>query len=235
MSNIELANVSKLLASVHKNTNKIKLKKPHKEDFFIGFKDELINGINMLEQNNRSNNKYRIKLTKLLIPKKKEILKLLEKTVILSKSIRLKTVIRSKSIGLKKADFVICHTDPIPQNLIINENHDVFLVDWDGVKLAPKEHDLWFYLWDNPTLFLTSYENTYGDLTLDEEVLLFYFYYRTLEDLTDWVYAILNENIADKQNESDLREVEFYCLERIENIEKYKNEISKIVFDYKNH
>ena len=33
---------------------------------------------------------------------------------------------------------------------------------------------------------------------------------------------------------SDLREVEIYCLERIENIDKYKNEISKIVIDYKN-
>ena len=223
LSNKELVKVSELLASIHKNTSKIELEKASKEKFNIGFKDELINGINILEQNKRLNNKYKIKLAKLIIPMKNEILRLLEKTVILSKSIR-----------LKEADFVICHTDPFHLNLIINKNHDVFLIDWDGVKLAPKEHDLWFYLWNNPILFLTSYKNIYGNLTLDKEALLFYFYYRILEDLTDWVYAILNENVEDKQNKSDLREVEFYCLERIENIDKYKNEISKIVIDYKN-
>ncbi len=223
LSNKELVNVSKLLASVHKNTNKIEQEKALKEKFNVGFKDELINGINILEQIKRLNNKYKIKLAKLLIPKKNEILRLLKKTIILSKSIR-----------IKEPDFVICHTDPIHLNLIINENHDVFLIDWDGVKLAPKEHDLWFYLWDNPTLFLSSYEKIYGNIKLNREVLLFYFYYRILEDLTDWVLAILNENIEDEQNKSDLREVEFYCLERIENIDKYKNEISKNVIDHKN-
>ncbi|KKN39323.1 hypothetical protein LCGC14_0744750 [marine sediment metagenome] len=154
---------------------------------------------------------------------KNEIISLLEKTVKLGKSIR-----------LKEPDFVLCHTDPIPQNLIINKNHDVFLIDWDGVKLAPKEHDLWFYLWDNPTLFLTSYKNIYESLTLDKEVILFYFYFRILEDLTYWVYTILNENIEGKQNKSDLREVESYCLERIENIDKYKNKISTIIIHYEN-
>ena len=154
---------------------------------------------------------------------KKEIFRLLEKTVILSKTFR-----------LKETDFVICHTDPIPQNLIINKNHDVFLIDWDGVKLAPKEHDLWFYLWENPTLFLTSYKNIYGNFTLDKEILLFYFYYRILEDLTYWVYTILYENVEDKQNKNDLREVEFYCLEKIENFDKYTNDLYKIVNDYKN-
>jgi len=223
LSNKELVKVSELLASIHKNTNKLELEKAPKEKFKIGFKDELINGINILEQNKRLDNRYKIKLANLFVPMKNETIRLLEKTIILSKSIR-----------VKEADFVICHTDPIPQNLIINKNHDVFLIDWDGVKLAPKEHDLWFYLWDNPTLFLTRYENIYGNLTLDKEALLFYFYYRILEDLTDWVYAILYENFEDKQNMSDLREVEFYCLERIENIDKYKNEISKIVIDYKN-
>ncbi len=181
MSNKELVKVSELLASVHKNTSKIELEKAPIEKFNIGFKDELINGINILEQKKRLNNKYKEKLAKLLIPMKKEIISLLEKTIKLGKSIR-----------LKKSDFVLCHTDPIHLNLIINKSHDVFLIDWDEVKLAPKEHDLWFYLWDNPTLFLTSYENIYGNLTLDKEAVLFYFYYRILEDLTDWVYSILN-------------------------------------------
>jgi len=223
LSNKELVKVSELLASVHKNTRKIELEKAPIEKFNIGFKDELINGINILEQNKRLNNKYKVKLAKLLIPMKNETIRLLEKTVKLGKFIR-----------LKESDFVLCHTDPIHQNLILNKNHDVFLIDWDGVKLAPKEHDLWFYLWDNPNLFLTSYENIYGSLTLDREAVIFYFYYRILEDLTDWVYAILNENVEDKQNKINLREVEFYCLERIENINKYKNEISKIVNDYEN-
>ena len=223
LSNKELVKVSELLAYVHKNTNRIELEKAPKEKFNIGFKDDLINGINLLEQIDRLDNKYKLKLAKLLIPMKKEIFRLLEKTVILSKTFR-----------LKETDFVICHTDPIPQNLIINKNHDVFLIDWDGVKLAPKEHDLWFYLWENPTLFLTSYKNIYGNFTLDKEALLFYFYYRILEDLTYWVYTILYENVEDKQNKNDLREVEFYCLEKIENFDKYTNDLYKIVNDYKN-
>lgn len=45
---------------------------------------------------------------------------------------------------------------------------------------------------------------------------------------------ILYENVEDKQNKNDLREVEFYCLEKIENFDKYTNDLYKIVNDYKN-
>ena len=61
LSNKELVNISELLASLHKNTSKIELEKAPKEKFNIGFKDELINGINMLEQNKKLYNKYKKK------------------------------------------------------------------------------------------------------------------------------------------------------------------------------
>ncbi|HEC38544.1 MAG TPA: hypothetical protein ENI29_09930 [bacterium] len=50
------------IAFVHKNTSKIELEKAPKDKFNVGSKDELINGINLLEQSDRLDNKYKVKL-----------------------------------------------------------------------------------------------------------------------------------------------------------------------------
>jgi len=36
-------------------------------------------------------------------------------------------------------ELVVCHTDPIRNNILIDESKQIQLIDWDGATLAPFE------------------------------------------------------------------------------------------------
>src|SRR4030095_1546082 len=44
----------------------------------------------------------------------------------------------------RSMEFVLCHTDIHPGNLLIDTRGTLFIVDWDYPMLAPKERDLMF-------------------------------------------------------------------------------------------
>lgn len=109
----------------------------------------------------------------------------------------------------KILNLVVCHTDPIRHNIIINKTGKIHLIDWDSVILAPCEKDLWFYINEEFNLdFISSYMNIRKIERLDEDIIVFLFYYRVLQDLTDWIYRILFEKISQEQIESDFQGLE---------------------------
>lgn len=62
-------------------------------------------------------------------------------------------------------EFIVCHSDIHAWNLMIDTNHQLYIVDWDNPILAPKERDL---------MFIGSGLGFTGDRTLQEEEALFY-------------------------------------------------------------
>ena len=44
----------------------------------------------------------------------------------------------------KHLEFVLCHTDIHGGNILISDNNELYIVDWDDPILAPKERDLMF-------------------------------------------------------------------------------------------
>lgn len=51
---------------------------------------------------------------------------------------------------------------------------------------------------------MPAYERQAGPVQLNSAVFGFYYYHRTLEDLTDWVARILYHNTDDEQDARDL-------------------------------
>lgn len=90
--------------------------------------------------------------------------------------------------NLKREDLknVLCHTDIHHWNMMQGEN--LILIDWEGLKLAPPEHDL-FSIITQPygNAFLKEYFTFMPNYKPNPKVFEFYFLRRKLEDVWEWV------------------------------------------------
>jgi len=95
---------------------------------------------------------------------------------------------RAESLGkrLQQADleFVLCHADIHTANILINEEQNMFIVDWDDTLLAPKERDLMFVLGEKneEQLFFKGY----GRIEINLLVLAYYGYEWCVQEIGDF-------------------------------------------------
>jgi spectinomycin phosphotransferase len=115
----------------------------------------------------------------------------------------------SDILSNRKPALVFCHTDIHNYNIMQAER--VFLIDWEGMKLAPPEHDIMF-IYGNPYYedFMQVYRYYHPGYKLDETVLDFYILRRKLED----IWAFIEEIICDTLQEADLNR-NLHFLEKI--------------------
>jgi spectinomycin phosphotransferase len=105
----------------------------------------------------------------------------------------------------KLLELVLCHTDIHGANILITENNDFYIVDWDAPLLAPKERDLMFIgggidnIWKSERDESIFYEG-YGKTNIDFAVLAHYRYERVIEDLVAYGEQLLwtDEGGADR-------------------------------------
>ena len=134
------------------------------------------------------------KLAMFIKSKRSEISRLIERTE------ELASELQSKPLEL-----VLCHTDIHGANMLITENNDFHIVDWDEPLLAPKERDLMFigggidYIWKTKRDEAGFYEG-YGKTDIDFAVLAYHRYERIIEDLAAYGEQLLltNEGGADR-------------------------------------
>lgn len=92
-------------------------------------------------------------------------------------------------------ELVLCHTDIHGGNILINDNDEIYIVDWDAPLLAPKERDLMFIgggideIWKSEREKAVFYEG-YGNTEIDLEAMAFYRYERVIQDL-----AVIGEQV----------------------------------------
>jgi spectinomycin phosphotransferase len=84
---------------------------------------------------------------------------------------------------------VITHGEPHPGNLLMGASGAMFLVDWDTVRLAPPERDLWWLLEAGPADW-AAYRAEGGTSTVDEDAAAFYRERWALTDLALSVAAL---------------------------------------------
>lgn len=111
----------------------------------------------------------------------------------------------------------LCHTDAHGFNLM--QNDCLILIDWEGLKLAPVEADL--FMWvkkDYWSIFLKSYLKIRPEYKLDDDLISFYTIRRKLEDIWAFIESILYDNLSKKQYISNLsflsnecRDLEEFC------------------------
>ena len=95
---------------------------------------------------------------------------------------------RAESLGqrLQQADveFLLCHADIHTANILLTQEQELFIVDWDDTLLAPKERDLMFVLGEKreERLFLKGY----GTMEINPLVLAYYGYEWCVQEIGDF-------------------------------------------------
>ena len=136
------------------------------------------------------------KLAEFIKSRRSEISRLIERTE------ELASELQSKPLEL-----VLCHTDIHGANMLITENNDFYIVDWDAPLLAPKERDLMFIgggidsIWKSEHDISIFYEG-YGKTQIDFPMMAYYRYERVIEDLAAYGEQLLltEEGGADRED-----------------------------------
>jgi thiamine kinase-like enzyme len=114
-----------------------------------------------------------------------------------------------------KPQFVLCHTDIHGWNVMQAES--LKLIDWEGLKQAPPEADLFSfskdfffdYAWDD---FMSAYGKFRSDYRENPIAMRFYRLRRRLEDAAAFTEGLLYDNLNEKDREQSLKLLEHECL-----------------------
>lgn len=106
----------------------------------------------------------------------------------------------------KPLELVLCHSDIHGGNILISDNDQLYIVDWDNPLLAPKERDLMFIgggideIWKTKREEALFYEG-YGKTEVNLSALAYYRYERIVEDLALFCEQLLltDEGGADRE------------------------------------
>ncbi len=211
-----LQDLALLLGEIHNSTENLQIESVSRFNFDLKFRKDLLISIKEATGCATSKDKNYNKLQKLITQYMNTILESL-------------VYIEELSLSLKERDdigLVLCHSDPIIHNIIIDKENKLHLVDWDGAILAPFEQDIWFYLFDEHyKIFIEKYQQISKVDEIDEDIVVFLFYERTLADLTDWVHRILFEEITQEQIKSDFKGLEEDCWPILSNMKEIENQL----------
>ena len=106
-------------------------------------------------------------------------------------------------------DFVLCHADIHTANILINQNQNIFIVDWDDVLFAPKERDLMFVLGKGTveTREEHFFFKGYGNLKINPLVLAYYRYEWCVQEIADFGERVfLTKDIGENTKKNSVEE-----------------------------
>ncbi len=109
------------------------------------------------------------------------------------------TTTLSEKAKICNAPYVLCHTDIHNWNLI-QTDEDLILIDWEGIKYAPKEADF-FALTNIPYKedFINEYRKYNAAYELNQTILDFYNCRRKSEDIWEFIEKLLYENLSHEE------------------------------------
>ena len=96
-------------------------------------------------------------------------------------------------------EFVLCHADIHVGNMLITEQDQLFIVDWDDTILAPKERDLMFIgagigeLWKHEERFWDGY----GEVEINPIALAYYRHERIIQDIAVTILEYIETDTPD--------------------------------------
>lgn len=144
---------------------------------------------------------------------------------ILTRAETLGETLRQRSYKL-----VLCHADIHAANILVSHDGRIFLIDWDGPKIAPRERDLLFVIGSRIARTVTPHEEErffegYGPARIDPEALVYYRYERLIEDIGEIGKSVfLTPGISDEAAGSEIELAKSFFapggdLEHVERVE----------------
>ncbi len=115
-----------------------------------------------------------------------------------------------RALQQRERPFVLCHSDVHGGNVLLSENGELAIVDWDEPILAPRERDLMFVgggigaVWDGAHEAALFYRG-YGPVEIDQFALAYYRYERIVADLAAYGLQIFGVQGSVEDREHGLR------------------------------
>jgi len=111
-------------------------------------------------------------------------------------------VARADALGAqlraRQAPGVVCHADPHLNNVLLGDDGQVWLIDWDDATLAPRELDLMLLLGGMGKFGPRTEEEHsllfggYGPVEPDHDLVVYFRCRRAIEDVCDWAVQSLD-------------------------------------------
>ena len=208
-----LVAMGNMMARLHRCSTNLDLDIPYVEDFTVPFEADFYKGLAQLDRVDSRSRPGQQTLQELLQPHRDRLPGLLD---------RLKE--RGEAARTLDPPLVLVHTDPTSANIIRTPTGELFLVDWEGARLAPAEQDLVLLTENGFATILAEYVRVAGQPRLYPQLFAYYFYRRTLEDLTDLLDRILCENTANEQDQAYLKDLQSDFLDGLPYLEQSESQ-----------
>lgn len=196
----ELRQTAALLATIHICTDKIETRHLATAKYDLPLRNELCTVLEASAKGIAPQNQYQKHLLEALAAHRSSILETMERYDELG-----------RSAAASQTSFVITHGDPTPGNLILDAENRLYLIDWDGVCLGPPEKDLVSFTGERFEIVLERYlTERECDVSLHADILGFYIYEWTLNEIRDYSTKILFKNMDTQQNEYDWESLQDY-------------------------
>ena len=97
-------------------------------------------------------------------------------------------------LRLRWREYVLCHADIHPGNLLLPDETSLYIVDWDSPNFAPPERDLILIggcaTWNNPAEIASFYQG-YGSYEVDWAAMAYFRYERMIADFSAFGQQLL--------------------------------------------
>ncbi len=188
LTDTQLERLGELLAKIHQSKTIIG-EYPVRENFTIPFKNRFLAIFDSMSKITSKSTKYRTRLRLFLETHRQKFMRELETLEKLQRKVK-----------ARKLEFVNCHGEPSPGNILTSDNGEVHLLDWDDPIFAPKEKDLLFFK-DNVEPVRKGYSLFSKDSNIDRDLMEFYGHMWNLGEIADYGGKLLFENHGDAQNQ----------------------------------
>jgi spectinomycin phosphotransferase len=210
--------VARLVAAIHAATPALAVPVPVVERFEVAA-EELRRRLAALDPGAGPLGGLAAEARTLVWPRRRELLAMLERVQALGAAAR-----------ARPHDRVLCHGDLIGDNLLVDRDGRLWVADWDGARLAPRDADLALFAGGGFGRFLDAYETDAGPSGLDPDLVGFFLLRRNLEDLADWLGAALDSDRPEPQRRGDLDGVG-WCLSRWPDLEARIDHTRRLLAD----
>jgi Ser/Thr protein kinase RdoA (MazF antagonist) len=120
---------------------------------------------------------------------------------------------RAAQLATQEHALVVCHTDIHGYNVVI-KNDVPLLIDWEGMKVAPKEHDLLFWIADDRWEDIwQQYRLVHPGAQIDTALLDFYGTRRLFEDLIQDIERVEQEHPTGQEFVDLCRQIDYATTE----------------------